>query len=251
VSTISVCHSTSAPSLVDETLDALVSLDGVHFGYAQSKCVAETLIRQAAERGIPATILRPSLVTGDTRSGRSNANDLTSRFVAGCIRMAAAPDLDWRMDCVPVDETARSIVRLTLDHEKGLAVSHLTARRPRHWRECVLWMRLAGYEIELIPYRDWLDLLEQTAGRDHPLFPLRAFFSTVVPEEGLTLPELFEESRRRLRRPQCGSRCAPTCFRARSRLDARANERRARGRIVSASRTRRDDSRSRSRAGAE
>jgi thioester reductase-like protein len=197
VSTISVCHSTSAPSVVDETLDALVSIDGVHFGYAQSKCVAETLVRQAAERGIPATILRPSLVTGEVCSGRSNADDLTSRFVAGCIRMGAAPDLDWRMDCVPVDETARSIVRLTLGHDDGLAVSHLTARRPRHWRECVLWMRLAGYEMELIPYHDWLDLLEQTAGRSHPLLPLRAFFSRVIPEEDLTLPELFEESRRR------------------------------------------------------
>jgi thioester reductase-like protein len=193
VSSISVCQSTSAPALASESFDALTALDGVHLGYAQSKCVAEALVRQAAERGLPATIIRPSLVTGDARSGRSNANDLTSRLVAGCIRMGAAPDLDWRLDCVPVDDAARSIVRLTVGHHDGLTVSHLTARRPRHWRECVLWMRLAGYEIRLIPYREWLGCLSNT-GRDHPLAPLRAFFATIV-EEGLTLPELFEELR--------------------------------------------------------
>jgi len=196
VSSISVCHSTSAPAVVDESFDSLASLDGVHLGYAQSKCVAEALVRQAAKRGLPATIIRPSLVTGDSCTGHSNADDLTSRLVAGCIRMGAAPDLDWRMDCVPVDETARSIVRLTLGHSGGVAVSHLIAHRPRHWRECVLWMRLAGYDIALISYRDWIARLDATAGRDHPLFPLRAFFTASIDEEGgLTLPELFEEAR--------------------------------------------------------
>ena len=194
VSSIGVCHSRSAPAVLSESFDALTALDGVHLGYAQSKCVAEALVRQAAARGLPATIVRPSLVTGDARSGRSNAGDLTSRLVAGCIRMGAAPDLDWRLDCVPVDDAARSIVRLTLEHDEGLAVSHLTAKQPRHWRECVLWMRLAGYEIELRPYREWLDQLLQVTKLNHPLFPLRAFFATRV-EDGMTLPELFEESR--------------------------------------------------------
>ncbi len=196
VSSISVCHSTSAPVQVDEALDALPSLDGLHLGYAQSKCVAEALVRQAAERGIPATITRPSLVTGDARSGRSNTDDLTSRLVAGCIRMSAAPDLDWRMDCVPVDETARAIVRLTRSRRDGCEVYHLLADRPRHWRECVLWMRLAGYDVELIPYSEWLDRVLRTTELDHPLFPLRAFFGRKVADEaGLTFPELFEESR--------------------------------------------------------
>lgn len=195
VSSISVCHSTSAPAVADEAIDALSSLDGLHLGYAQSKCVAEALVRQAAGRGVPATIIRPSLVTGDARTGRSNTDDLTSRLIAGCIRMGAAPDLDWRMDCVPVNETATAIVRLTRSHRCGLDVSHVVADRPRHWRECVLWMRLAGHDVELIPYSEWLDRLMRTKEFDHPLFPLRAFFGVAVAGEGLTLAELFEESR--------------------------------------------------------
>jgi acyl carrier protein len=197
LSSVSVCHSTSAPRRVDEDLDALTSIDGLWMGYAQTKCVAESLVRAAGERGLTVTIIRPSLITGDRVSGRSNPDDLVSRFIAGCIRMRAAPDLDWRMDCVPVDDVATSVVRLARARQRGVTASHIAATRPRHWRECVLWMRLAGYDVELIPYREWMDILRETSGGDHPLQSLRSFFLQPIATEGrLTLPELFEEGRR-------------------------------------------------------
>lgn len=196
ISSVSVCHSTAAPRDVDETLDAIGTIDGLWLGYAQSKCVAEALVREAGARGLPVTIVRPSLVSGDAMRGRSNPDDLVSRFIAGCIAMRAAPDLDWRVDCVPVDDIARSIVRLSRAHEAGVAISHLTATAPKHWRECVLWMRLSGYDIELVPYREWLAMLVES-GERNPLNALRAFFGRTIPaEENLTVPELLEESRR-------------------------------------------------------
>ena len=196
LSSVSVCHSTTGPRRCDETVDPMAAIDGLRLGYAQSKCVAESLVRAAGERGLPVTIIRPSLVTGDAATGRSNLDDLTSRFIAGCIRMGAAPDLDWRMDCVPVDHVARAVVGLASAHESGARVLHLTADSPRHWRECVLWMRLCGYDIDLIPYRDWAELL-RSIDAEHPLYRLRSFFlHAIAAENHLTLPELFEESRR-------------------------------------------------------
>lgn len=196
ISSVSVCHSTAAACTVDESLDALRTMDGLWLGYAQSKCVGEALVREAAKRGVPATIIRPSLVSGDAVRGRSNPDDLVSRFIAGCIEMHAAPDLDWRVDCIPVDDVATSIVRLSRAHRDGLTVSHLTATSPKHWRECVLWMRLSGYDVELVPYREWIAMLDDT-GERNPLYPLRAFFARTIPaEESLTLPELLEEHRR-------------------------------------------------------
>jgi acyl carrier protein len=196
VSSISVCHSTAGARDVDESMNAMHSSDGLWMGYAQSKCVAEALVRDAGSRGLPATIIRPSLVTGDALFGRSNPDDLVSRFIAGCIAMRAAPDLDWRMDCVPVDDVATSIVRLSRAHETGVGVSHVASSAPKHWRECVLWIRLSGYEIELVPYAEWNAMLAEI-GERNPLHPLRAFFARTIPaEENLTLPELFEEHRR-------------------------------------------------------
>jgi aminoglycoside phosphotransferase (APT) family kinase protein len=58
-------------------------------------------------------------------------------------------------------------------------------------------MRLCGYEIDLLPYREWLSAFRATTDKTNPLHPLRAFFLRSVPDEGdLTLPELYEESRR-------------------------------------------------------
>ncbi len=198
VSSTSVCHSTIGPKSVDENADVFVGVDGLWLGYAQTKCVAESLVREAGARGLPVTIVRPSLITGDaSRGGRSNVDDLTSRFIAGCIRMRAAPDLDWRMDCVPVDDASRAIVRLVLAHEGGTRTHHVASARPRHWRECALWMRLRGYDVALLPYAEWADMLRATEDVSHPLYALRSFFlRRVSGERELTLPELFEESRR-------------------------------------------------------
>lgn len=217
LSSLAVCYSTGATEDALESDDPLTNLRGLSLGYAQSKCVAESLVRQAIERGCRATIARPTLVAGDSKSGISNADDLLSRLLRGCIDMGAAPDLDWAMDCVPVDYVADAMVQLARNGVPG-GVYHLINPRLRYWRECVLWMCLRGYPLELMPYRDWTLRLRETTTPSHPLYPLRAFFLRTVAEEGgLAVPELYEETRRRRVRcdfsrallAQAGTTCAP------------------------------------------
>ncbi len=196
LSSLAVCYSTGASGDALESDEPLTNLRGLRFGYAQSKCVAESLVRQAAERGSRVTVARPTLVSGDSASGISNADDLLSRFLRGCIDLGAAPDLDWAMDCVPVDHVADAMVQLSRNGVPG-GVYHLVNPKVRYWRECVLWMCLRGYPIELMPYRDWMRRLREITP-SHPLYPLRAFFLRTLPEEdGLSVPELYEETRRR------------------------------------------------------
>lgn len=197
ISSLGVCHSSLGPRTLEEGKDAMPFLEGLRLGYAQSKCVAESLVREAGRRGLPVSIVRPALVSGDSIAGRSNVDDLLTRFIAGCVAMKAAPDLDWRVDCLPVDQVARAIVRLALGHDGDIDVMHISAKQPRHWRECVLWMRLCGFELELLPYSQWNEQLRDEATPGHPLHPLRSFFlNRVARENGLTLPEVYEESRR-------------------------------------------------------
>jgi hypothetical protein len=112
--------------------------------------------------------------------------------------MGTAPDLDWKLDCEPVDVVASAIVGLSASRGP---VFHLGHERPRHWRECVLWLRMYGYDVRLVSYPAWLRQLEaetRHAGDSaHPLRPLRSFFlDRPSSARGLTLPELYEESRR-------------------------------------------------------
>ena len=193
VSSVSVCYSTAGPRAVDERHDALDTIGGLHFGYAQSKAVAEALVRDAGRRGLRTRIHRPALISGDSRTGRFNRDDMLSRMIAGCVRMGTAPDLDWRLDALPVDAVANAIVALSSGSDQD--ASHLVHPRPRHWRECVLWMRLYGYDVTLVPYRDWTDRLrDATSDADHPLRPLRSFFLDEA-ADGLTIPELHEQDR--------------------------------------------------------
>ena len=200
VSSLSVCYPADGPRTVDEGFDPLPHLRGVHLGYAQSKVVAEALVSEAGKRGLPVRIYRPALISGHSAHGGFNRDDLITALVRGCVHMRTAPDLDWNLDGQPVDVVARAIVRLS--GRRG-PVLHLGHARPRHWRECVLWMRMYGYDIRLIPYHAWLRQLDaetapsQVAASVHPLRPLRTFFlKRHAAARGLTLPELYEESRR-------------------------------------------------------
>lgn len=200
VSSLSTCYSTSGPRTVDEDFDALPELRGVYLGYAQTKVVGESLVQQAGARGLPVRIYRPALISGHSATGAFNRDDLISALVRGCVHMGVAPDLDWQLDCQPVDVVAQSVVQLSGSSGR---MFHLGHPRPRHWRECVLWMRMYGYDVRLISYHSWLRRLEREtvpgAGGSaaHPLRPLRSFFlDRPADARGLTMPELYEERRR-------------------------------------------------------
>jgi thioester reductase-like protein len=196
VSSASVCYSTILGARsVDERHDALDAVEGLHFGYAQSKAVGEALVRRAAARGVLTRIYRPAFISGDSGTGRFNRDDMLSRLIAGCVRMGVAPDLDWRLDALPVDNVAALILALSGGSPPSGGAWHLVHPQPRHWRECVLWMRLYGYDVTLAPYREWTARLRQSAADpDHPLRPLRSFFLEQT-AAGLTVPELHEQSR--------------------------------------------------------
>jgi thioester reductase-like protein len=197
VSSMAVCYSTSGPTEVDEQADMLAHLSGIHLGYAQSKCVAEALVRGANERGLPVATYRPSLISGDTQSGISNTTDFLATVIRGCVQMGSAPDLDWPLDCCPVDYVADAIVGLSRLPCDSLRVYHLANPNRRNWRELILWMNLFGYPIKRVSYAGWLDQMQvESKTPEHPLHALRSFFLTRPDGTGLTLPELYEETRR-------------------------------------------------------
>ncbi len=198
VSSLAACYTTFSIEEVSEQDEMLAYIGGIHLGYAQSKCVAESLIRRASERGLPATIHRPALITGDGVTGCSNSEDLLSTMMRGCIEMRSAPNLDWSLDCCTVDYVADAIVGLSHQATNSLQIFHLANPTRRHWREVVLWMNLFGYSIRLAPYREWLAQLRTSAVfPSHPLYRLRSFFlARPIAESNLTLPELYEEKHR-------------------------------------------------------
>lgn len=191
VSSVAAGYSTLATSPYDEEAPP-AEPSGLHLGYAQGKWAAERLVEAARERGLPATIHRPSLIAGHSGGGRGNDDDLFSRMLRGCVELGYAPELDWPLDACPVDFVARAVALVAASAKPLPRVLHLRNPHPACWTEAVLWMNLRGYVVRLEPYAAWAERVRRDTSADHPLHALRAFLLHQPPEEGgRYLPELY------------------------------------------------------------
>lgn len=84
-----------------------------HNTYEQSKAEAEVLVRQHVECGVPVTVHRPSMIVGDSRSGRIMHFQVfyhLCEFLSGARTFGIFPSLEGAtLDVVPADYVARMI----------------------------------------------------------------------------------------------------------------------------------------------
>lgn len=159
----------------------------IESGYSQSKWVAEKLVRSAAARGIPVTIFRPGMITGDTVNGMANFTDIIGRMIKGCIQMGCAPKKEMLLDFTPVDWAIGALVHLSLKEESLGKIFHLATPHPVPWTRVADLIRELGYELRELDYETWLDELKRSAQRQTPeenaLIPLLSYFVDEMPDE--------------------------------------------------------------------
>jgi thioester reductase-like protein len=163
ISTVAVFtnpHYRKAAVLLED--DPVEHWEGLMVGYAQSKWVAEKMVRIARSREMPVAIYRPGMITGDSRSGECKLDDFMPRMIRGCIQLGAAPDMGgFVMDLVPVDYCARATVELSLRAESMSKAFNLLNPPAIPWNHIVERIREFGYPIAMLGYRQWLDVLRQ------------------------------------------------------------------------------------------
>jgi thioester reductase-like protein len=85
-----------------------------HNSYEEAKAEAEDYIRNQVEKGLPATVHRPSMVVGDSRTGEIIHFQVfyhLCRFLSGRRTFGILPEVgDACLDIVPVDYVARAII---------------------------------------------------------------------------------------------------------------------------------------------
>lgn len=129
--------------------------DKMNSGYGQTKWVAERLMQLAGKRGIPVAVYRPGRITGDSRTGIWNADDL---FLAGLnfiLQAGAAPNLDVELDLTPVDYVAQAMVAISQKPASIGKTFHLVNQHLISWPSVVAALQAAGYELELMPFDRW------------------------------------------------------------------------------------------------
>ena len=149
----------------DADLDALA--DARDDGYGQSKWVAEKLVWQAAERGLPVRVYRPGNVAGHSETGASNSRDLLGVIVVESLRLGAAPEIEgWRLEMTPVDFVTGAMLSIAGESETVGGVFHLANPDPPLASEVFDVFAGLGYELERLPYPEWLEALREEPPRD-------------------------------------------------------------------------------------
>jgi len=196
ISSVAVFESTAYARKVVKENDDFSHWEGIYLGYSQTKWVAEKLVKIAGEQGLPITIHRPPLISGDSNTGICNTDDFINLMAKGCILMGSFPDVDYMLDMSPVDYVSKAIVYLSLQKESLGHAFHLQHPEPVSLKILVNWLRSFGFPIAMIPYEEWQAQLNNITSVDNPLYTLRLFLLERWSAEQITIPDLYLKARR-------------------------------------------------------
>ncbi len=197
VSSVAVFESPVYAGQVVKEQDEFNHWEGIYLGYSQTKWVAEKLVKIARDRGLPVTIYRPPLISGDSKTGICNTHDFINLMAKGCLQMGSFPDVEYMLDMSPVDYVSKAIVYLSRQKESTGKAFHLQHPQPAPLKVLVDWIRSFGYSVEMIPYEKWQsELINNVSSVDNPLYTLRPFLLERWSDEQLTIPDLYLQARR-------------------------------------------------------
>ncbi len=158
-------------------------------GYRQTKWVAEQLVITAQERGLPANIYRAGRILGHSKTGIfNNLNDLLCLLIKGCIQMKKIPELDIKINFVPVDYISQAIIHLS-QQSSGKSF-HLLNNDSISWQQLFNNINTLGYSVDKISSDEWLVELKKHANQEPKdklysmlllMMKLSAFFSNNKP----------------------------------------------------------------------
>ncbi len=176
--------------LEDEQIDQDMDVFG---GYPQSKWLAERLVHNAIDAGLPAYIYRPGLITGTTSNGTWNKEDFLWRVIQGSLKAGVIPDLDRVENFLPVDTVAEALVHISrgaLEH----TIYHLDGFNPVSSRQLVEELRQVTSALQVVPYAQWRKAIAQP---QNPLYPLLPLLPEDVNPESISRQFRFDNSNAR------------------------------------------------------
>lgn len=179
--------------------DALDHGGSLYNGYTQSKWVAEKLVEAARGRGLPASVYRPALITGDLRTGAWNTDDFTCKMVKSWVGLGAAPEVDTELNMVPMDYVSRAIVHVSLQGGSLGKRFHFANPEGVRLDDMVSWIQGFGYPLKRVAYDRWrADLLNPAKGlREDAVYSMAPLLSMSATVDAPTMVRAIPEFDRR------------------------------------------------------
>jgi amino acid adenylation domain-containing protein/thioester reductase-like protein len=196
ISSLSVLHTPNAHREDILWEDTDLDKHGVPMGgYAQSKWIGEKLVMEAGARDIPFTIFRPGPISGHSKNGSWNEDDLMFSLLAATLTLGAAPDLDVILDIVPVDYVSDAIIHITRQPDALGKIYHLSALEQTDYMDLLKYVMDEGYDLETISYNQWRrDLIELAV--EHPEHSWNVYLPLIadVDAQVLSMPRFGQKN---------------------------------------------------------
>lgn len=171
---------------------------GLQDGYSQSKWVAEQLVADMRDKGLPVVIYRPGNLAGSTRITPEvlpwSQRDFNLLFVTGCIRLGSFPDsIGLNLEMTPVDFAAEVIVSLTRSIWALGRTFHLVNTQPISAQHLFTTIRQLGYSgLQPAVFDHWRTKVLGSVATE--LADLRRITETLKEEVDLVNESTFERT---------------------------------------------------------
>lgn len=151
------------------------------FGYAQSKWVAEQLVWQASDLGVPVQIYRPAWVTASSNA-KYTEDDIIARALIYMINHQVVPSVINQISLMPVDKVASDIVNISLIENPTVHAYHLTAKYANIPQITAYITKKYGYQFTNVSLAKFNQHLQTYAKPKDVLYPLVPFFNIHYPK---------------------------------------------------------------------
>ncbi|MFI2213769.1 thioester reductase domain-containing protein [Streptomyces sp. NPDC020141] len=189
VSTVGVFEGPVTPGVPLRTTDPTGPAEALPSGYLRSKWVAEQVVEAARERGLPVSVYRVDVISGDRDNGACQTRDFVWLGLKGLIQAGLVPSgAGGRFHLLPVDYVSAAILGVSTRPEGAGGTYHLFNRSSLSLAECVTELRRLGYRLGEAEPERWREAVR--ADRDNALLPLLHAFELMTSDTDAFYPAL-------------------------------------------------------------
>ncbi|MEU8698962.1 thioester reductase domain-containing protein [Streptomyces sp. NPDC048680] len=189
VSTVGVFEGPVTPGAPLRVTDPTGPYEALPSGYLRSKWVAEQVIGLARERGLPVSVHRVDVISGDRDNGACQTRDFVWLSLKGLLQAGIVPaGAEGRFHLLPVDYVSAAILGVSTRPEGAGGTYHLFNRSSLGLGDCVRYLRRLGYRLEEADPEEWRTAVR--ADRDNALLPLLHAFEMMTSDTDAFYPAL-------------------------------------------------------------
>ncbi|AWI33196.1 polyketide synthase [Streptomyces tirandamycinicus] len=189
VSTVGVFDGPVTPGVPLKVTDPTGPAEVLPSGYLRSKWVAEQVVELARERGLPVSVYRVDVISGDRDNGACQTRDFVWLGLKGLLQAGLVPSgTGGRFHLLPVDYVSAAILGISTRPQGAGGTYHLFNRSSLSLADCVTYLRRLGYRLDEADTDGWREAVR--ADRDNALQPLLHAFEMMTSDTDAFYPAL-------------------------------------------------------------